>query len=1113
LFEILRTWLDRWQASREMRKHDPQHTEDYRNYAEEQISVATESFGAGDRERAQAIWNDVNGLYPDPCMNSKAGLRLLLDFGAFDQAESMLREGERRYPRRPHFATGLAELARRQGNLEQALRHCAAARRKFPFASEGYTIAAACLIGLGRNNEAEAMLARTVRKFPNNVDVLVEHARLAERRQDWQEALLRWEAVRNRDASPGVALSLAACLRVLGRYAEAEELATSITDRLSGGHWAYLELARIAAAQQDFEREAGWWEGVRKHGPFFAPGYLEGAQASRRVGREAEADEILQEGVERLRSDLDIHLEYARSAQRRGDWTAAAERWALVRERFPECDEASMHEAAALAALAASQQGSAGAERPDLSEQPDAVDGDGPAAAEAFDPAGPTVEEALTAARMAWRAGEQDNARAAWSGTDAAPAQWVAEARVLIDAGLPDAAEAMLDVALTKLPDSRELLFEQAMVVHRRGDQPTAAARFTACARRFPTHPDAWALGLRALRDLGRLDEAALFAAEAVEALPENVAVLCEAANVAEARRELGAVRTLCGQVRTLYPQGPDAYIVEARASRAAGELDAAERVLAAANKASNPHPGLLVEASAIAEARKDFVTMASLADELRRDYPSIPYGYEMTLRCQLATGKLDAAEALLASLPPSIAARQEPARVGCNLAMRRGDYEEAVRRCADAVTRFPDNGEFQELMAVARRNAGENSENDAEADLASRPAAGTYEAIVLQTLQTALDRTASFDSLVDLERSARDAQRDFPESPRFVALIGAILRKRFEWEASSTYLLEMAAKFPNALELQYRGALTAIDAGNYRRAQAAVASLASKIDLLDGQQLRGIWRAAPLVGLHDIALDAFARARANGAAACTSAIANRLAAAQGNAASPAVNSVNVISIGENCLPWSLAQRWGLRSSETMFSQESPFNLAQTTTNDVAALLEDGVDRLVERTFISELINPDGVPRPQNAKYHFDFNHEQGKFYVNNCFDELISVYSVRIDNLKRILSAGPCVYVHYTERGGDLDRLVRSVRMRCHDGRSKIIIFDSWEGNRQLSSGLGDVVYHKVTLPGLDYAWFRPDDFDSDDGIAFERTIQGVILREVVALYENSAVAPMDVC
>ena len=70
----------------------------------------------------------------------------------------------------------------------------------------------------------------------------------------------------------------------------------------------------------------------------------------RRANRETEADELLCAAVARITSNLALHLEYARSAHRRKDWAVAAERWALVRERFPDCAEAGNQEANARAA-------------------------------------------------------------------------------------------------------------------------------------------------------------------------------------------------------------------------------------------------------------------------------------------------------------------------------------------------------------------------------------------------------------------------------------------------------------------------------------------------------------------------------------------------------------------------------------------------------------------------------------------------------------------------------------------------------------------------------------------------------------------------------------------
>jgi predicted Zn-dependent protease len=184
------------------------------------------------------------------------------------------------------------------------------------------------------------MITQAAGKFPHNYGIVVSYARHAERRRDWPEALVRWRVLKERFDEFLAPVGMAQSLREMGRYVEAEEIATEARERFPKSPWADVELARIAAAKGDLDGAAERWQIARQDFPDFNVAYTAGAEAERRVGREAEADKILTLGITRLRYDLGVHLEYARSADRRGDHAVAAERWALVRERFPDCQEA-----------------------------------------------------------------------------------------------------------------------------------------------------------------------------------------------------------------------------------------------------------------------------------------------------------------------------------------------------------------------------------------------------------------------------------------------------------------------------------------------------------------------------------------------------------------------------------------------------------------------------------------------------------------------------------------------------------------------------------------------------------------------------------------------------
>lgn len=330
--------FDRWRALREVRALDSADEEGYRGYFNENISSAKEALGVGDRKRALAIWNEMYARFPRLCAQSKTAIWLMLDLGLLNDAERILRAGEKRYPGNPQFALGLVELDRRRGNVDGALARCEVLQKKFPNDADGYIIYAGCLTALGRLVEADTLLKRATDRFPNDCEVLIGYARAAERRKDWHEAVGRWKVVRSRFDNPSTALGMAGPLRLAGHISEAEEIVIALLLRAPGNHWAHAEMARIAASSGDLDKEAQCWASVRKQSPNLALGYLEGAQAARRAGREQEADEILFDAVQREIPDLAIYIEYARGAERRGGKAAAVDRWALVRERFPEYD-------------------------------------------------------------------------------------------------------------------------------------------------------------------------------------------------------------------------------------------------------------------------------------------------------------------------------------------------------------------------------------------------------------------------------------------------------------------------------------------------------------------------------------------------------------------------------------------------------------------------------------------------------------------------------------------------------------------------------------------------------------------------------------------------------
>lgn len=337
---------------REIRVADQRKSEGFEKFFQEQVSIAREALDRANPEQALEILGKVRGSFPELAKTSKGVLYLLIDLGALDEAETMIREGRKRYPQSELFARGFMAVARRRGDLQEVLQRCDTVRAKFPRIAEGYSVAAACLVDLGCLSEAEALIARGAQMAPNEAELHIQNARNAARCRDWPEALRRWEVVRSRFPQQFLGpLGAAQCLKELRRFDEAEEILGDARERFYRVNWIFVEWADLATAKGALEEAAVRWRAVLKRYPTFSHACLKATEALCKVGQVDEADEVLALAVERMRFDLAVHLEYARSADRRGDRAAAALRWTLVRERFPDNAEARIYGAEALAEL------------------------------------------------------------------------------------------------------------------------------------------------------------------------------------------------------------------------------------------------------------------------------------------------------------------------------------------------------------------------------------------------------------------------------------------------------------------------------------------------------------------------------------------------------------------------------------------------------------------------------------------------------------------------------------------------------------------------------------------------------------------------------------------
>ena len=115
---------------------------------------------------ALQFWTEAVARYPNFAKGSPHALTILLGLKLFDEAEALMREGQKSAPRDPYYADGLARVAERRGDTEDAFLSGTGAE-EVPDLLERLCPGRVRLVKVGRLDEAEVLIEKAVKRFPD----------------------------------------------------------------------------------------------------------------------------------------------------------------------------------------------------------------------------------------------------------------------------------------------------------------------------------------------------------------------------------------------------------------------------------------------------------------------------------------------------------------------------------------------------------------------------------------------------------------------------------------------------------------------------------------------------------------------------------------------------------------------------------------------------------------------------------------------------------------------------------------------------------------------------------------------------------------------------------
>jgi tetratricopeptide (TPR) repeat protein len=226
-----------------------------------------------------------------------------------------------------------SRMLARDGNLAEARHYLDLARERIPAIYYNSRDTIEVLLAIKDFAEAEKMAIAGMKQYSREPFYAESYAAIAQRKGDFTDGVVRWSAVRKKFQLREKPYSgLAACLRELGRYDEAEVVLREGLRHLPNAIGLRLEYCRMAEAQKDWEEAYRRWSEVAK---VHHAGIVGAAQALHKMGRSKEALNLLKEARSRHPIEPSIAILQAEIAETALTEDEAVALWAVVRERFP----------------------------------------------------------------------------------------------------------------------------------------------------------------------------------------------------------------------------------------------------------------------------------------------------------------------------------------------------------------------------------------------------------------------------------------------------------------------------------------------------------------------------------------------------------------------------------------------------------------------------------------------------------------------------------------------------------------------------------------------------------------------------------------------------------
>ena len=292
----------------------------------------------GQRNWAEALrrWDAVASIAMGRPEGARGAAQCLLELGRPEDAKAVLDPAKRMFPDDLEMASLGGWIAHRLQDYPAADEIWRNVRARFPQSPNGFLGGAATYAASNRVAQAEELLLRAQDRFPDNVAMACEYARLAQQKDDKPALVARWQALMARMPNqPAVIAGLASALGGTGQDAEAARMLDTAVTRFPLDRSILMAAAKAATSVKDWEAAERLWRAFCAHFPQETAGWAGLADLQRERGALDQSLATVTTALARFRGDVELELQRAITLSRKRAWPQALSLWDTLKRRYP----------------------------------------------------------------------------------------------------------------------------------------------------------------------------------------------------------------------------------------------------------------------------------------------------------------------------------------------------------------------------------------------------------------------------------------------------------------------------------------------------------------------------------------------------------------------------------------------------------------------------------------------------------------------------------------------------------------------------------------------------------------------------------------------------------